>query len=44
MPISSLLDNDLYKFTMGQAVAKLYPTAHAVYKFKDRTKVQVFLL
>lgn len=40
MPINSLLDNDLYKFTMGQAVAKLYPNAHAVYHFKDRNHLK----
>lgn len=42
MPITSLLDNDLYKFTMGQAVAKLYPRAHAVYQFKDRNGLNTF--
>jgi len=42
MPITSLLDNDLYKFTMGQAVAKHYPDAHAVYKFKDRNHLKSY--
>ena len=42
MPITSFLDNDLYKFTMGQAVAKLYPKARAVYQFKDRNGLKTF--
>ncbi|KAI9199216.1 Quinolinate phosphoribosyl transferase [Polychytrium aggregatum] len=32
----SILDNDLYKFGMQQAVLKLYPNAHVVYRFKNR--------
>ncbi|WP_423149289.1 nicotinate phosphoribosyltransferase [Rubrolithibacter danxiaensis] len=42
MPLSedyflvSLLDNDFYKFTMQQAVIKLFPKAKAKYKFINR--------
>jgi nicotinate phosphoribosyltransferase len=36
MAIKSILDNDLYKFTMQQAVLKLFPNANVVYKFKNR--------
>lgn len=36
--IRSLLDNDLYKFTMQMAVAKLYPRAVARYAFINRGK------
>lgn len=32
----SFLDNDLYKFTMQQAIWRLYPDAHAVYTFINR--------
>ena len=32
----SLLDNDLYKLTMQQAVFSLYPNALASCKFKNR--------
>ncbi|WP_024889416.1 nicotinate phosphoribosyltransferase [Luteimonas huabeiensis] len=35
--IQSLLDTDLYKFTMMQAVLHQYPGAHAEYRFKCRT-------
>lgn len=34
--ISSILDNDLYKFTMQQAVHMLYPRAEADYVFINR--------
>jgi len=34
--IHSMLDNDLYKFSMQQAVMKLYPSAKVKYKFIDR--------
>ena len=34
--MQSLLDNDLYKFTMQQAVLKLYPEAVVTYTFKNR--------
>lgn len=34
--ISSLLDNDFYKFTMQHAVIKLFPYAHARYQFINR--------
>ncbi|MGY1458203.1 MULTISPECIES: nicotinate phosphoribosyltransferase [unclassified Luteimonas] len=35
--IHSLLDTDLYKFTMMQAVLHRYPAAHASYRFRCRT-------
>ena len=34
--INSLLDDDLYKFTMQQAILQLYPNAVAEYRFKNR--------
>ncbi len=34
--IQSILDNDLYKFTMQQAVHMLYPRAEAGYRFTNR--------
>lgn len=34
--ISSILDNDLYKFSMQQAVHSLYPRAEVKYKFINR--------
>ena len=34
--IKSLLDNDLYKFTMQNAVMKLYPHSRVKYKFFNR--------
>ena len=34
--IKSLLDNDLYKFTMQQGVLSLFPSAKVSYKFKNR--------
>ncbi|KAI8810765.1 Quinolinate phosphoribosyl transferase [Cladochytrium replicatum] len=36
MPITSLLDNDLYKFTMQQAIMAFYPSVHCTYRFKNR--------
>lgn len=36
--LSSLLDNDFYKFTMQQAVVRLFPFAKAKYKFINRGK------
>src|SRR5690606_18154861 len=38
MPISSILDNDFYKFTMQHAVMKLFPKARARYDFINRGK------
>lgn len=38
MVISSLLDTDLYKFTMMQAVLHQFPGARVEYKFKCRNK------
>lgn len=38
MIISSLLDTDLYKFTMMQAVLHQFPGARVEYKFKCRNK------
>lgn len=35
--IQSMLDNDLYKFTMQQAVHRLYPRADAEYVFINRS-------
>lgn len=34
--ITSLLDNDFYKFTMQNAVVQLFPNAHAKYRFINR--------
>ena len=34
--IQSILDNDLYKFTMQQAVHMLYPRAEVEYVFINR--------
>lgn len=36
--ISSLLENDLYKFTMWQALLHTHPTAHAEYEFTCRNE------
>ncbi len=38
MIIESLLDTDLYKFTMMQAVLHQFPSAQVEYQFKNRTK------
>lgn len=32
----SILDNDLYKFSMGNAVLQLFPNIFVAYKFTDR--------
>src|ERR1700694_2640100 len=37
MIIESLLDTDLYKFTMMQVVLHHFPTAEVEYRFKCRT-------
>lgn len=34
--LTSMLDNDFYKFTMQQCVAKAFPTARARYRFINR--------
>lgn len=36
----SLLDNDMYKFTMGQAVFKLFPNEIVRYEFTDRNNTK----
>jgi len=38
--VHSIIDNDLYKFTMQQAVCQLYPRAWARYEFINRGKTQ----
>ncbi len=38
--ISGILDNDLYKFTMQQAVVVLYPEVEAEYTFINRGKTE----
>lgn len=38
--ITSILDNDLYKFTMLNAILKLYPTDIVEYKFHNRANVK----
>ena len=38
MIIQSLLDTDLYKFTMMQVVLHHFPGAQAEYRFKCRTE------
>lgn len=40
--VRSLLDNDLYKFTMQMAVLELYPNAIAEYSFTNRRKSNKF--
>lgn len=35
--LASILDNDLYKFTMQQVVFKNYRDAQVTYKFTNRT-------
>lgn len=37
--INSILDNDLYKFTMGNAVFNLFPRLKVRYKFTDRNNI-----
>ena len=41
MIISSLLDTDLYKFTMMQVVLHHFPGAEVEYRFKCRNKVDL---
>jgi len=36
----SLLDNDLYKFTVSYAYMKLFPDAECTFTFKDRNRVK----
>lgn len=36
--IDSMLDNDLYKFTMQQVVHALFPRAEVQYEFTNRGK------
>ncbi len=36
--ITSILDNDMYKFTMQQAVLEIFPEAIVTYRFKNRGK------
>lgn len=38
LPIKSILDSDLYKFTMQQAVLELFPNVDVTYRFKNRGK------
>lgn len=40
MAMRSFLDQDLYTFTVGQAVAKKHPNASTVFEFKDRNNTQ----
>lgn len=40
LPILSILDSDLYKFTMQNAVLKLFPNAKVKFKFYNRGKTQ----
>ena len=44
--IASILDNDLYKFSMGYAYMKLYPQAEGRFEFNDRnnTKFGIYIL
>ncbi|WFF39459.1 nicotinate phosphoribosyltransferase [Moraxella nasibovis] len=39
--ITSLLDNDLYKFTMLQAMLHQFPQTHGVYRFRCRNNDQL---
>lgn len=39
--ITSLLDNDLYKFTMLQAILHQFPQTHGVYRFRCRNNEQL---
>jgi len=38
--ISSIIDNDLYKMTMQQAVVQLFPKSYVKYKFINRGKTE----
>ncbi len=40
--LASLLDNDLYKFTMQQAVLELYPDIEVEYRFTNRRPSDTF--
>ncbi|KAG1735778.1 Quinolinate phosphoribosyl transferase [Suillus lakei] len=40
--VVSILDTDLYKFTMQQAIFEYYPTAQVVYRFTHRDKQRRF--
>ena len=40
MEIKSILDNDLYKFSMGYAYMKMYPDAEGTFEFNDRNKTK----
>ncbi|MEE3328788.1 MAG: nicotinate phosphoribosyltransferase, partial [Myxococcota bacterium] len=42
MPIQSILDNDLYKFTMMNAVLQSFPGTDAEYRFQDRRPLGQF--
>lgn len=42
--IHSLLDTDLYKFTMLQVMLHQFPQAHSVYEFRCRNKEMVYPL
>ena len=39
--IQSLLDTDLYKFTMLQVVLHQFPQTHSLYEFRCRNKEMV---
>ena len=38
--IKSILDNDLYKFSMGHAYMKMYPLAEGKFEFNDRNHLK----
>ena len=42
--IQSLLDTDLYKFTMLQVMLHQFPQAHSVYEFRCRNETTVYPL
>ena len=42
--IPSLLDTDLYKFTMLQVMLHQFPQAHSVYEFRCRNETTVYPL
>ena len=42
--IRSLLDTDLYKFTMLQVVLHQFPQTHSLYEFRCRNKEMVYPL